>query len=555
MKRLKRMMTLGLCMSVAAGSLLIPTRASAGEGDVVFTFGVADGFESHIQMAALGSEGAITPGTPNAVGFGFSVTVDGGSNPSIIEPNKTSDNGKFNSSDVSVICTTATSCSVTIQNLGSDGVRFSTPGDAGFALRYADGGAYSSTATNLTSNAQFEFYIPSDRPNTYTGQAYVAWKCAEHSGVCLSLLTIPPALDNVNQSTRNFAYFAASTVTDARTGEYFSNFNNEDERGFILTGSFTNWVEAYKTRNSVSSVDWSTVNIAELLYGTDTVDGAKIPPLGEPMGANSYVSYGEHAFNAIIYGDSYAALTAVNINALEYVPYGFAADPVELSGSTATAPAVLSMPLLDNRITIDSTGIGGFDITSIEVLDSNIPAQGVSITSDAGTGAFVINFGSNFFDNVVFKVTGANGQTYYLEVRRVTFTQMEFEHATMWNNNFTGIRGELIYKDTTSHSDYEVTVNVVYRDGTSTQYVAENLGYVDENYGGNLVFASEYSGAMSGTGLKRANFGVRFDDMDFDRDIDRVYFNVRYTGSTGDDYAGTFAGSGRGIVLKNLGRR
>ena len=550
MKTFKRIVALGLCVGVVAGTSFIPTRVSATEGDVVFTFHVGDNDAQHIALIARDGTGEITPGTQGRVGSDFAVTVDGGDQ-SIITPERTSNSTPYGSSDVAVTCSSSTDCRVVISNLNGDGVRFSTPGGAGFAFRYANGDAYMSTATNLTANADFDVFVPEEGGPSFTGQAYVAWKCATHDGVCFALLTIPPAANQVDHSTRDFTYFAASTVVDARTSETFSNFDNEDERGFVLTGAMDEWVAAYKTRNSVSEVNWANVEIADFLYGVqDEYRGAKIPPLGEPMGNNSYVSYGEHAFNAIIYGDEYASMTAVNVDALSYVPYGFAANPVELSGTTASSPASLEMPLLDDTITLDSTGVRGFAISNVEVLDSNISTAAVSVAKDP-SGAFKITFGSNFFDNVEFKITGENGQVYYVKVKRVTFTQMDFEHATIWNNNFNGVRAELIFDEATSYNDYEVTANVVYKDGSSKRFVAENLGWVDENYGGNLVFANEYSGSMSGKGLKRANYGVRFDGNDYDRDIASVYFNVKYTGSTSDVYAGTFAGSGRGILMEN----
>ena len=41
---------------------------------------------------------------------------------------------------------------------------------------------------------------------------------------------------------------------------------------------------------------------------------------------------------------------------------------------------------------------------------------------------------------------------------------------------------------------------------------------------------NDREGDMSGKNLKRANYGVRFDDRYVEENIDRVYYNVRYTG-------------------------
>ena len=577
--------------SVLLGVCLLPHHTFADNDDshtLTFTFRIKEGDTNRLALAARDDERhTIEPGQ---TGIDFVVIAEGDeeSQHAIIDPQKTSNNEHYSSEDVSVVCENSERCTMTVNVPNNDGVRFPTPGGAIFSMRYANGSAYNPTATNLTTNADFEFFISEAVPDEYNGHAWVAWACAEHDGVCLDLLTIPPASDNVDHTTRDFTYIRATDVVDERTGESFSNFDNEDTRGFIFESTMERWQESYKAHYNLAEIDWATVDIKDLLVGTDMreiensvreqglcdytdipgefescvddyiaaqgidiLEGAKRGYLGEPINESSYVSYGENAFNAIIYADDYAAATAVMLDELAYVPYGFGVDPVDLVGSSLDYPAELNMPLLDTNIYLDSTGVNDFAIENLTVADETIPEAAVNVTRDSGSSAFIVNFGSNFYDNVILKIEGSDGGTYYLEIHRITFTEMQFDRDTIWNNHFNGIRVELIFDEQTSYEDYELTAQIVYLDGTTELVQLENLGWVDENYGGNLVFHNEYSGEMSGKGLKRANYGYEIRESRFEENIKAVYFNIRYSGTTEENYASTFAGSGRGITLEN----
>ena len=594
-----RILALWLGFGVLLGACLLPLRAFADDdpapdGTLTFTFRIADGDTSRLALAARNAQNEILPPGSAEAGVDLLLTVDNDSeHPSFISPIRSSNNEGYPREDISVSCASASSCTLTLTLSGviDDGVKFYTPGDVPYSLHYADGSAYNATATNLTHDANFEYYISEEIHDEYSGRAWVAWQCAEAAGVCLDLLTIPASTDNVDASTRIFTYFRNTEVVDDRTGETFSNFSDENTRGFIFESALDRWIEAYKEREHVSAIDWATVNINDLLTGTQmwqieeelierglcdgtlareqiercvddyvanhpdeyqVIEGVKRGYMGEPIGASSYVSYGEHAFNAIIYrAEDYAAVTAVNVDGLPYVPYTFGVDPVDLVGTSPESPAMLNMPLLDTQIYLASTAVNGFEISSITVADESIPAAAVSVAPDAGSSAYVVNFGSNFYDSVVLKITGTNNEVYYLEIHRITFSQMQFEHANPFNNNFSGIRVEMIFDEETSYADYELTAQIVYLDGSVESVSLENLGWVDENYGGNLVFAPEYSGSMSGKGLKRANYGYTIDDNRFEEDIATVYFNIKRSGTTEENYAGTFAGSGRGIIFEN----
>ena len=616
-KSLKLVATFGACAGVLLSVALAPFHAFADPEpetrDLTFSFEIKDGEErSHFNIRALGTEEV--PGEhpedpptireillePNQVGVRLTLLDsevidlenpepdDHGNYGPFIEPSLSSGANNNLNDRLEATCSSNYHCTITVKDVTDDeGFRFMTPGGSPYTFHYADGRAYYGSAVNLTENTDFEIAFAEERVE-FSGSAYVAWEC-EDGGVCLSLLeglTVPE--DTVNRTETTYDYISANDVVDARTGEKFNNFNNEETRGFFLPEALAGWIEDYKNFKNLNSFDmansWENVEISDLLEGTnmhaiedelitagiceaipgeleDCVDRYvaehNIPVLhgirlrgDASVEASSYRTIGDNNFNVIIYSDSYAAVTAVNTDDLDYIPYGFGVEPVDLTGSTPDSPAVLNMPLLDNRIYLASTEINDYKIESIEVLDKTISEDAVSVVKDEESGSFRINFNSNFFDDVVFKVTGSDGETYYLQIFRLTLAETMLEHSNDFNNHFTGVRAELIFDEETSWDDYELTATIIYADGSSVHLPLENLGWVDDNYGGNLQFGKEYSGEMSGKGLKRANFGYAFDDNDFDRDIRKVYFNVRFAGSTEERYAGTFSGSGRGTLLE-----
>ncbi len=576
-------MLLGICTS--------PYRTFADDGthEVVFSFQVAEEDHERFTIGVRSTETS-EPLAAGEVGNELMLIADTDQdgNHSYINPMKSSDGSPYDSEVLSSVCSDEWNCTMTVTMPNDDGAKFYTAGDAPFAIRYADGSEYNAPAVNLTEDASFEFFTPTETRIEYSGKAWVVWACAESSGVCRDLLEIPRTEDNVNQSTRDFTYFSAAEVIDDRTGESFSNFSDESTRGFVYEETMNEWMEAYKDANELDTIDWTEVDAKTFISGVDiwsyeeearenagceyTGDpgefercvneymeskgiiypsGVKIMPIGEPIEPSSYISYGDHKFNVIIYASNYAAVTAVETDTLTYVPYGFSVNPVDLAGSSADEPGLLEMPLLDDVIRINSTGLNNFSIKNIAVADATIPSEAVSVTKDQSSGNYVINFGSNFYDDILLKITGSDDKTYYLEIRRITLAEIVFDRDTDFNNHFNGIRAELIFDEKTSHEDYEITAKIVYRDGSTKLVTLENLGWVDKNYGGELAFSKEYAGEMSGKGLKRANYGYAIDEDRYEDSIEKVYFNIRYSGTTTENYAGTFAGSGRGIVLEH----
>lgn len=499
------------------------------------------------------------------------------------------------------------------------GFRFPRSGDAGFDIKYADGSDYFSTAGNLSESEDF-LIVPRVFGPEFKGQAYLFWACGEERDeTCYHYFDdLRATTDNIDQSVYDYQFYAGSEISDDRTGQYkFDLFGNGTDidwkRGFVQPDRIKEWLIEYGNKvlhedwgsrsldQLFSSVDFSKIDVELILKGNarqldmgaieadlisreicngeaerevieacvdnwvaqemgqenqDKLYGVKIQDLtGSDKG--TYTSFGDHQFKVIIYSDGYKAGEVVDFSELEFIPYQFGSSPVALNGSSENDPAILEMPLLDDTISfsalkVDEKSVNSFGISAIEAM--NVPSGAVSV--EKTNDRFQITFHSNFYDSVLFKVTGSDGESYYLRIKRTTFLEMAVDHANTFNNNFTGLRVEFYYSEGTSYSDYDLTATIVYRDGREEIVPLKNLGWVDSNHGGNLKFGKEYDGNNdkegddSGKNLKRANYGIEFSDLNFEEDIDKVYYNVRFTGGSEKDYQGTFAGSGRGFEHK-----
>ena len=172
------------------------------------------------------------------------------------------------------------------------------------------------------------------------------------------------------------------------------------------------------------------------------------------------------------------------------------------------------------------------------------PKDAIDITNK-GNGKFEIKFNSNFYDRTIFKITDTNNKEYFVRIVRAVL-----DASIVRSDPFYELEDAMIvkfyYPDTTTYEDYEVTGTIVYSDGTTETKVLSVLGKIDLG-GANMVNASEFKG---GKNCKQSVFYADIEDFrHVEDDAEGIYFNVKYTGSTSSEYAGTFAGNGKGIFL------
>lgn len=582
-KTFKRVGAVATVAGVLAGAGLMPLSVWADDNTTTLTFNftVAAGDTAILSLAASND------GSPLEVGETGSrlirVLQDSEYNASIDALDGTQNH--YSSEDVVVNCTSSTACTMTISHVStSGGVKFSTPGDSNISVWYTDGSYYASSATLLTENTDFEvrYEAPEER---FEGQAYVAWDCGDGS-VCLSLIE---NIDNDGQGDHGpIDYRPASGVVDERTGNSFDAFDIDLKKGFILPGRLGEWRGEYIDKTDVTNetFSWADVDISLLIDGTDMMpieDAAErdgvcdrwavsdrsqfeacvdhyaeqngIPVIRSAAiqsfvasGKGAYVNNCEYACLVAIYDEeNYAAVESAGTDTMTFVPFNFGVRPVDVTDTSVSDPAILEMPLQETRVVLRAMDVNDFEIESIRAL--YVPEGAVTI-EQAEDGSFVIEFNSNFYDDVLFEIESTTGRFYTLQIVRQTLSEVRWEHASQWNNNFEGIRAEFTFADYTTYEDYELTATLIYGDGTEDVQEMTNLGWIDENYGGNLIYTREYDGAQSGKGLKRANYGIALTTEEM-WDIKGVYINVRYSGGDEEVYAGTFAGSGKGYYIEN----
>lgn len=414
----------------------------------------------------------------------------------------------------------------------------------------------------------------------FDGRAVVVWSCG--NGVCYHEFNDIPNFDDGNST-----FYKASDITaDNNTSIKFDvHAKNKD---WILTDDFNRWVEAYKNKYSVSTINWNQVKPEQIIGNPidmrewedkavkagdcsrdvpedvfhSCVDAyaskngeindlpfVKLQPLGEPTYDNAYVSYGDRNFKVVIYNEEYKGVSIGDITDLNYYPAEWnnaytKKDQFDISNTTKDKPAVIDTVLLESTVNIKVLSPNGFSIDKMEALD--VPSDAVSITKE--NGEYKLVFSSNFYDKVVFKVTDSNGKVSYLQIKRYTI-----DGWISHDDNNSYITADFYFDNHKSYSDFVLTANIVYKDG-SKKLVNMKAHYGIDDGLGNITKAYEVNeetitDGPRGKGLKHSTFEYELEQGEEEK-IDKIYINAEYKGSTDTNYAGAFAGSGNGVVIE-----
>ena len=436
------------------------------------------------------------------------------------------------------------------------------------------------TNTNLTGARDFEIkeHINTPPPSSFNGHAVVIWSCG--TGTCYHKFN-----DIVADPDGITEYKKASTIADDNDSSKKFDVHAQ-YKGWALEDKFDVWVEAYKTKNSVSTIDWTQVDASTLVgdppdmrewedkaekSGACTKEGktreefeacvdqyyieagnlpfVKLQPVGEPNEKNAYVSYGDRNFKIAIYNDDFRGLKLGTLDELEYYPAQWA-DPMlrregfDISETTKEKPAKMDSILLESTYRFKELSVNNFEVASVEPLD--VPEG--AVTARKSGDEFVIGFNSNFYDNVVFKITDTDENEYYIQVKRYT--------VDAWFRNLeneTYIYADFYYHNELSYTNFDLTAKIVYKDGTVKNVVLSPYGKVDDGLG-NWSAEPEVDVSVqhdpnipAGKGLKQSAFVYKL-SKDEDKKISKIYLNAEYKGSTAETYAGAYVGSGLGTL-------
>lgn len=449
-------------------------------------------------------------------------------------------------------------------------------------LNIPDGGLHFSV--EAINNGGGNPVNPGDEPHTgdhFDGKAYLIWSC-KNGGICFKHFDNIPNFDDGNST-----FYKASGIIDDRTGEAFDV--KASYKGWSTDAKFNNWVNAYKTYKGIEeneNIDWSKVDPKDMIgdpidvreYEDQTIkDGtcskqtmaqdefeacvdryvaslgkwtarAQLQPVGEPTDNNAYVSYGDRNFKVVVYNSKYKGITIGDLSDLNYYPAEWSnpfirQDQYDISDTTKEKPTYVNAVLLEKTLNIKALNYNGFEIVKLEALD--VPSDAVSISK--ANGEWKLVFSSNFYDNVVFKATDNKGEVSYFAVKRST--------VDAWINNVDNtphLYAEVYYDRNNTYTDFNLSANITYKDGTTEKVKLTHYNKVDDGLG-NISEVNEEDQenpkfGPAGKGLKKAVFVYKLPNGKSGKDIKKAYINVEYKGSTSKKYAGAFAGSGKGIL-------
>lgn len=421
-----------------------------------------------------------------------------------------------------------------------------------------------------------------ENESNFDVKAYVVWSCT--TGVCYHYFDNIPGFDDGNS-----VFYKDSTITADNNSNITFDVNAE-YKGWAIKEDFERWVNDYKAKNEIDTINWAQVNPEDIFleprnmsewenqaiaahactkpaqdaHWTEekafevcvdeyafTQSGILplviLQPLGEPEYNNSYVSYGDRNFKSVIYNDNYKGVTIGDLSSLNYYPSTWTnpylrRDQFDISGTTKNNPTGIATILLEKVVKIKEINVNNFTISNIEALD--VPANAVSISKE--NGEWRLEFSSNFYDNVVFKVTDSNGGESYIQIKRYTV-----DAWIRFDNNRPVLTADFYFDRTKSYTDFDLTAKIVYKDGT-TKNVSLTAKYGIDDGLGNITRAYEVDEENpqygdKGKGLKKSTFEFALQNGE-DRNISRVYLNAEYKGSTASNYAGAYVGSGEGTL-------
>ena len=393
-----------------------------------------------------------------------------------------------------------------------------------FTLYNSDGHVAFDMDTELNSNIvlfieNYANQVPPPNPDpnpgsNFDGEAYFVWM--SDNKVCYHKFTGLTGMKN-DGTGYDMNYVNVNEITD------------ESGNGGVYTWGqeLANWVLATDMEDNHVIKENLT---QQYIFGdgTDENKGVQLNPTNAKDGANSICSNGDMNFRVTIYRDNYQAIKfGTKVADYTYFPFfwdqTFFTSTVDLSGTSKENPAVYETYLLEPTISFEvGDNSKSNNITKVEALDVNPNA--VTITKD--NGKYIVKFNSNYYDNVVFAITTADGTVSYVMLARMTIRA---------GDNFgpdtkdTKAIAELYYPTTNNYSDFEMIATIVKKDGTfKTQKI--NVDNNANNDGGKGLYMCGYS-------------------VDVNQATDEgVYFTVLYKGAlNGKKYGGTFSGSGKGV--------
>lgn len=362
----------------------------------------------------------------------------------------------------------------------------------------------------------------------FSGTVYLVWQGAGDK-ICLHQI---PDLNNVKYP--EIAYIPVTEIIDDDTREPYSISN---KNYYWMWDSAADFVNSYKANNSSYSQLAADLEADETTKRTYAIDQA-----GAVSGASTICTNGDRVFRATIYDKGSFEGLDFNVNEADYTYFPdfwdnkLTSNSIDISGTTQAAPAVYEAFMLESTVHFAKTYYSANEITGVKAL--GVPGGAVDIRKVDADGGYDIEFKSNFFDNVLFEITTANG-SYYIRVERIALKASDNFGPGMTET--PQVTARLYYDKNTDYKNYEVYATIYNSDGTTSLKKAE-LSPIKTDSFGNPLPDGTYS-CYGGKGLTYSNYSV-----EVPKDAAGVAFNVIGAQAlTGDSYGGSYIGSGSGI--------
>lgn len=371
------------------------------------------------------------------------------------------------------------------------------------------------------------FALPHNvKADGFTGNVWFLWNCADQ--FCATKITgITGTQESVNaQGKVEITYHTKmlqDTEVSATRGTVGAHPDasalTQDDYRFMWEGVYDGHVAGETLTTWADYEEWEEEYIGD---DYDKRLETIINPTNAAEGQNIISTNGDRVFRLTIWHEGYFGVTNVsNPSELSYFPdfwdQGMFNPAYDVSGTTADNAQLIQAYTKEPMVTLSSDGTAGV-ITGVTAL--NVPESAVTITP-AAAGKFNIVFNSAYYDNVTFEVSkGAN--KYYVRITRTTV-------GLDWDGR------AFLYIPAGEANNYDVLATYYLADGSSKTEIMQNLGKVpnDENASLNIDKYEYTSPSLVSL------FGHR--------EWTGVSFTIVRKGSTSEEYAGTLAGSKRGI--------
>lgn len=307
-------------------------------------------------------------------------------------------------------------------------------------------------------------------------------------------------------------------------GESFTNVGVGDWINVSSNFNLNAITDFYITKIAVDGGETYTYEPHEYSYDLENVDGKKIFEVRNytKISDNS-VSFGLEIHSSDIQTKDFAAgkdassYYGLYLTSLYFVKDAFRGvaastelkpdsydftkwNGADLAGSTKSNPGKVTAYYGESTISLSSAVSSSISEINL-VADGTVPSSAVSINKETGK----ITILSNYYNKIPLQIKLADGTIGYITINRIGIFISDVNAGidTLYHGAIRNVNGNFnvqtdknrigavfYHEDTTTYSDYDLIVNLLYKDGSTKTTIAEGVGDI-RNESGNII-GSDY---------------------------------------------------------------